>query len=238
MKYLLPKHMLFCMVFALGGCASAINYDMKKDMYVSQKFQPYSVAVNVFRDQRPAEECNGKLSLDHKGFAYTKDSDFTPKISQQISMRFVEHLTKSKLFKQVALENVPGDILKNKNEMETLAKKGFDLLVVGNLKHFYGYQSETMPVAYLFGLSGALLEAMMNPKKVGGLAGYSEVNVIDLRKQNVIWSGEICQEFSQKDVFYDTPSVYALQTLKQANNKFVKQLESVLSEETAELALK
>ena len=140
----------------------------------------------------------------------------------------VKHLDKSKLFKKVELKDVSDGLLENSSMLDDLAKEGVNWVIMGDITHFYGFQSSTGSenVAVLFGVIGVLTEAIANPKTVGGHITYS-IKVIDVNKKEVVWQGEVDYSFKEKDKFYDGPVCYALRALKAANNKLTEKLESL-----------
>jgi hypothetical protein len=157
-------------------------------------------------------------------------------VDAQISQMLVEHFNKAKLFEGIQLLNVDNDLDTNNDEMEKLCTQGVDLVILGKLKHFYGYQSQGAMTAasVMFGALGVLTEAIANPKTVGGVVEYSDVKVVDVKNKKVLWEGTVTHGFEEEDVFYDGPNVYALRALQKANNQFVQDLNNVLEARKAE----
>ncbi len=223
-KAILP--LLPCLL--LVGCATttAINYKLdntvKGDKTISK-----NVVIDVFNDLRSDEEKAGLLTLG-KEIAQTKDKDFKPDVNVQISQMITKHLEKSGLFNSVALEDIDDDIDQNVESMTKLTSEGKDIAIVGNINHFYGYQTKPNQLGGMFGLVGTFTEAFANEKKVGAKTEYVDVKVIDLNKQSVVWQGNIEYEFDEKDTFYDGQVIYSLRGLKEANKKLVEKLESIL----------
>ena len=212
--------LLSCVSF---GCASSVSYKFDKDMHKREKPLNYSAIVDVFEDTRPRTESAGYLD-GKKDHAITSDNLFKPDIVRQVSDMLVKHLKEANVFKSVEVQNVDNELEKNSVAMNQLRSKGFDLVIIANLGHFYGYQSSmtSSGVSVLFGVVGVLAESMANPKVVGAKVEYADVKIIDLNKQKVVWRGNFDHSFEERDTFYDGPVVYALRALKEVNNKFVK----------------
>lgn len=218
---------LIVVVFLTSGCTSSISYKFDKTLYKRKKPLNYSVVVGVFDDARPEEEHSGKLE-GKKGYATTSDKLFKPDVARQVSEMLAKHLREANIFRKVKVESIGSNLLRNPSAMQKLYKKGFRLAIVADLQHFYGYQSgETSRVAssVLFGMIGAITEAIVNPKIVGARVEYSDIEVIDLKSQKAIWRGNLCESFEESDTIYDGPVYYVLQTLKKINDRFAKRFQ-------------
>ncbi|MBF0523405.1 MAG: hypothetical protein HQL24_10180 [Candidatus Omnitrophica bacterium] len=185
----------------------------------------YIVVADVFADNRPGSEKEGKL-YGKDGYATSKDQMFKKDLPLQISQMFVDHLSKAKIFKKIDLLDISNDLDLKQEEMTSLKNKGYNLAIIGKINHFYGYQSDeaATAVAPLFGLVGVLTEAMINPKTVGAKVEYGDVKIIDLDNQKIVWSGNAGHDFEQQVKLYDGPVIYVLRALKETNNKFSRQL--------------
>ncbi len=216
---------MFSMVF-LSGCAAQVKYKFDKDMFVSPEPKHYAVVIDAFADNRPEREKEGKF-YGKDGYAVINDKMFKKDIPLQVSQMLAEHLTKAKVFDSVKVVNVSDDLEVKPEEMTQLKDAGYSLVVIGKLNCFYGYYSDEVSAsvsALLFGAVGAITEALMNPKTVGGKVEYGDVKIIDLVKGTVAWSGNVEHDFEKKEKFYDTPIGYVLKALKETNNNFSKQL--------------
>lgn len=222
----------FCGVFstysmvAFSGCAAQVKYQFDKDSFVSPESKKYAVAVDVFQDNRPEREKEGKL-YGKEGYAVNNDKMFKKDIPRQVSRMLAEHLTKAKVFDKVQVEEVSDDLESKTDEMAGLKNKGYDLAVMGKLNHFYGYYSDEVSAttsAVLFGVVGMMVEAISNPKTVGGKVEYGDVRIIDLARGVVVWSGNVEHAFEKQEKFYDGPVGYVLKALKETNDKFSHQL--------------
>ncbi len=224
-KILCGAFLLFNMV-VLSGCAAQVKYNFDKDLFVSTASKNYAVVIDAFQDNRPDREKEGKL-YGKDGYAISNDKMFKKDIPLQVSQMLAAHLTKAKVFNKVEVMDVPDDLESRLDEMAGLKDKKYDLAVIGKLNHFYGYYSDevsAMSSAILFGLVGAMVEAVANPKTVGGKVEYGDVKIVDLNKGVVVWSGNVEHDFEKQEKFYDGQVGYVLKALKETNNKFSKQL--------------
>lgn len=231
-----PIIAIILLVPLLSGCATTIKYPFTKDLYVSPKPLVCNTIVDTFEDVRPEEEHNGTLKFSNiSSCTFTSDKDFKSCVNVQISEMMVEHFKKAQLFTNVELKDVNNDVGQNITEIEKLRTEGFDLVIFGKIKHFYGFQTGTgsASTAALFGLAGILVEALANPKTVGGNVEYGDIRIFDLNTKQILWQGDIGHEFKEKDAFYNGPVAYALQALREANNKLTqKVVEIKLPEKT------
>lgn len=216
------------LIFFCAGCATAIKYNVDKNQYKDVKSLNYKAIVDVIEDCRGQEEHEGYFLNKHEFFC-TNDKSFKQGIDKQVSQMLVNHLKATKLFNGIELRNVDNDLDKNIQEMEMLKNNGIDFVIIGNLKHFNGFQSQssTEVIGMMFGLVGTLTDMLANPRTVGGNVEYSDVKIIDTGKEKILWEGSIAHEFKEKDTFYDGQNTYALRALKEANNKFAKQLREI-----------
>ncbi|MDD4910204.1 MAG: energy transducer TonB [Candidatus Omnitrophica bacterium] len=176
----------------------------------------YKVLVDVFEDARPAGERSG--TGNRKGFIYTNDKMFRDNVDVQISKMLAEHLRKARVFTSVEFRDI------NLEDAAMLNKDGVELVIDGDIRHFYGFQKGAAGASVLFGMVGVLAEAMANPKTVGADVEYGNIRVIDVAGRRILWEGNVRHSFEDKDVFYDGPAAYAVRALKEANNKFVQEL--------------
>lgn len=211
------------LVLFLSGCAANIKYAFDKDLYKKDEPMNYAVIVDVFKDNRPSEERDGNFRKK-EGYLSTGNKDFKPEVEKQISGMLVEHLKSARIFKHIELKDVPDNLDLDIDTMQQLQQEGVDLAILGNLEHFYGYQSGSAGGAVMFGLVGVLTEAMINPKTVGANVEYSNVKIVDLKNKKILWQGDIEYNFEDRVTFYDSPVIYALRGLKKLNDKFCLKL--------------
>lgn len=215
-------------VLLLSGCASTIAYTYDRSLFRPKPFQ-YRAVVDFFEDTRTKSE---KIGLSPEGTAeiYTTDEDFQPNIPRQASEALAKHLSKARYFQTVSVADVPDDIDTNPEEMKAWADKGTDIVIMGRIKHFYGYQTEPSAMGMAFGAIGALTEMIANPKKVGGKTTYSPIKVVDLRNQKILLEEELESSLDTTVTCYRGQAAYAIDTLKQVNHEFLKKLDKRLSE--------
>jgi|GEM_PF-4449680 len=227
------------LIFSCAGCATSIKYKVDKAQYKNAKPLDYTLAVDIVEDVRPAAEHDGTFYNTHDYYT-TQDKRFKPGVGKQISQTLVDHFKAARAFTIIELRNVDNDLDKNPQEMELLRKEGVDLAVIGNLKHFYGFQSQSpaeVLAGVMFGAIGALTEMIANPRTVGGKVEYADVKIIDLDKKKILWQGSIEHEFREKDTFYDGQKAYALRALKETNNKFVKKIREICEADQDQIAV-
>lgn len=213
----------------LTGCASTIKYSFTNDLYKREMPMDYNVIVDVFEDIRTQDEHDGIFQTNDK-FMYTKDKDFKPDVNLQISKAIADHLTESKMFNAVKVEDVDNGLYQDIEAMEILKNRGVDLVITGDIKHFYGFLSGSAGTSVALGVLGVLAEAMANPKTVGANVEYDNIKIIDLNNKQVLWQGGLKHDFREKDTFYDSQVIYALRALKEVNNKFTKKIDNILDE--------
>lgn len=213
---------------SLAGCATAIRYTYDRSLFRPKPFQ-YRAVVDVFEDARTKSE---RMGLSEEGTVeiYTTDHDFEPNVARQISEALAKHLNKARYFQMVSVDDVPDDIDLDPEKMKAWADKGIDIVIVGRIKHFYGYQTEPSPMGVAFGLIGAVTEMVANPKKVGGKTAYSPIKVVDLRNQRVVLNEEMEKSFDTTVTYYRGQAAYALDTLKEINHEFLRRLDTSLAE--------
>lgn len=215
-------------ILFVSGCASNIVYEVDKDMYASVKRMNYNVVIDVFEDKRPEEEHSGiwmdKEGKEQKVFDYTADKNFNNNVAKQITEMLATHIKEANLFDKVELR----DIDKQK-DIETLNKEGRDIVIVGDLEHFYGFQNKSSSIlGVLLGPISVAIE-MANKKNVGGYVSFN-IKVLDAKRNKVVWQGTIEDKFEEKDAFFKGPVAYALRSLKQANNRFIEVLEKTMAQ--------
>lgn len=214
------------LIMLVSGCATVINYGLHNVPLYNPSLN-YNVVIDIFHDLRPQEEHLGTVNL-HGISLYTKDKKFKADIETQISKMLAAHLKKTKLFKKIEVQNIADDLEQNTAEINRLQNKSIDIVITGNIKHFYGFQSgDCGAPGILFGAVGVLCESLLNPKTVGSEIEYSGIKIIDLNLKKVLWEGNIRFAVKERDIFYDGPVTYALRGLKATNNKFYQKLKDI-----------
>ncbi len=227
---LLKLSAVFILAVTLSGCATPVKYGINKDLYRDNKPSQHKVLVDVFNDKRPLSERELSVNQDNK-FLWTIDKNFTPDVALQASQMLAEHLRATNLFQDVKLEDIADNFIVDEKSTTLITQGGIDIVVVGDLSHFYGFQSQgaEMIAGVLFGAVGVLTDAMLNPRQVGGCVEYDNVKIIYLPQKRILWEGKIAYDFNEKDTFYDGPPVYALRAFKEANNRFSEKVASVVN---------
>ena len=144
------------------------------------------------------------------------------------------HLDKTNLFKSVKSKDIGEFSIENGKLIDGLINEGYDILILADLYHFYGYQSgkaSSNTAAFLFGAAGVLVEAMANKKIVGGRAALGDLKIVDLKNKKILWEGDLNYDFERKDTFYNGAQSYAIEALKQVNDKLAIQINEVLNNE-------
>lgn len=175
---------IFIMIF-LSGCASfrtfSVGYDLNPlHVGLANKTYPLSVRVAKFQDVRPNEEKykhdrekTDTLDLDD----YTYDQDLSGPLAEQITKMTIDHLRFSNIFREVGLADFSTEQV-NEKKVHDLAERGVNLLITGEIKHFYCYYdrrpSSELGMLILGGLiggvsSGALVIATQPSYTVGTL---------------------------------------------------------------------
>lgn len=228
---------LVCSMLGMAGCASTTPIRYKMD---ARPLRPTPHAqrllVAVFEDARPSMERVRKDDFGQQDFD-TSDKDFKPEITRQITTALAEHLKRAHVVQTYFVEDVPGDLATNPDAMNALAANGIEVALIGRLTHFRGFQHGMMPGAMLFGLAGFLVETVANPKYVGGHVAYSPLTVIDVKRQRVLWQGEVEHQFDDKQTFYKGHVTYALDALKEANAKVAQVVDDALTNRQRELTM-
>lgn len=238
-SYIKKLKLLFVLLFVISlffsGCASSIKYKFDKNLYTTNNTMHYRVLIDIFEDVRPQEE-HDRTFIQEKRVYTSGDNMFKGNISQNVTLMLAKHLMKVKIFDKVEVEDVSNDLEQRADEMQSLATKGIDLVILGNLKHFYGYQSPSYGgLLVCLGPLGPLMEAAANPKTVGGEVEYAGIKIVDLREKKILWRGNINYTFEEKDIFYDGSPAYALRALKEVNNKFSQRVDRELRKEMGTL---
>jgi hypothetical protein len=127
----------------LYGCGGyAIKYDFKKSDFInSDSARALQVVILPLDDMRPPEERleQEREALDKpEAGNYTCDEEFKGTVSEEISKMIAKHLKHSKVFSRVEFRSVP---MANANEkfLDSLRAKGVDMILVGEIDHFYSY---------------------------------------------------------------------------------------------------
>lgn len=221
----------FISVF-LSGCAGApLKYSFKENIFKSEPPLTHNIAIGLFEDIRPQEEHDASLRPKSLN-AYTDDKILPSNVNREVCSLLAEHLKESKLANSSEIKELSDDIDKNIGQMELLKKDGIDIIIIGKLKHFYGYQEALPDGICCFGALGVLVEASSNPKTVGGKVEYTSVKFIDVGKKRVLWEGNFEYSFEKEEKWYKGAPAYALVALKEINNKLAEKLHALFVEES------
>ncbi|MBF0593404.1 MAG: hypothetical protein HQL22_00395 [Candidatus Omnitrophica bacterium] len=222
---------LMLAMLSLVGCASLapVKYSLGGDLYKGSSSGKV-LLVSVLKDTRPEAEHTGQKSGNMP--LYTGDGDFKPDVALQISQQLADHLKSSGLFNTVILQRVNDDL--DTEAMQKLSDQGIDYVLVGNINHFFGYQSAVNGAGSFFGALGVTIEAMANPKTAQARSEYTDLKMIDLKQHKILWQGDVEYSFEKKVTFYDGAIAYSLQGLKEVNNKLARQLDEALKSEAGQ----
>ena len=215
-------------ITALTGCATAVQYGYDSTLYSKKAPHELQALIKPFQDLRTPDEHDGTFSAT-KDYFYTQDKIFKKDIGAQVTKAVKKHLEKAKVFKKVEIRELNG-AADDPKILEELKDSGFDILISGDLHHFYGYQSGKISsrTASMFGLAGYLTEAMANKKIIGGRASLGDVKVIDVKAGKILWQGNIDYDYEKKITFYLDPQTYAIEALKMVDDKLVRQVDQAI----------
>jgi hypothetical protein len=222
----------------MAGCARTTPIRYKMD---ARPLRPtphvQRLLVAVFEDARPSTERTQKAADFGQRDLETSDKDFKPEVTRQIATALAEHLTQAQVAQTCLVEDVPADLASHPEALNALAAKEIDVVLTGRLTHFRGFLHGMMPGAMLFGLAGVLVETVANPKYVGGHVAYSPLTVIDVKRQRILWQGEVGHQFDDKQTLYKGHVAYALDALKEANAKVAQIVDHALTSRQRELTM-
>ncbi len=141
----------------LSGCGGGykIQYSLNEnDLIMSQSALPLKVCVAKFTDNRPPED-RQKVARKDKKYSdvgdYTYDEGFEGEVSQEITNMIVKHLNYSGVFKHVSVAPSTSEAV-SQTTLDAMRNKGFDAVMVGEIKHFYGYYDNHGIRQLLYGL--------------------------------------------------------------------------------------
>ncbi len=175
---------------AVTGCSYQINYGLnQRDIVRAKAPQKLRVAVVVIADQRDeAERLKDarKLRGDADAGDYTYDKDFKGNVSVEISKMLAKHLQYGQCFESV--EFVAADSKKpSLTENVQLRELGYDAVLTGSLRSFYGYYDRNSSREFLLTTaipgSVALVTGFMSvkteEKSMGGMfpMSYTETKI-------------------------------------------------------------
>lgn len=147
---------LTIVALAVTGCSYQINYGLNQHDIVRAKApQKLRVAVIAIADERESAE-RLKDARKERGDAdagdYTYDSDFKGDVSVEISKMLAKHLQYGQCFENV--EFVTADP-RNPSLAENahLRELGYDAVLSGSLKSFYGYYDRNSGREFLLGVA-------------------------------------------------------------------------------------
>ncbi len=163
------NRMLMVVIFAVpffGGCGYAIRYNLnQREIVKSSSPAPLKVQVATFSDKRDGVE-REKSARKAKGVPdagdYTYDKEFRGKVAEEMTKMLVNHLNYSNVFSSQATPAAFSSAQLSDALLDSLARKGFDAVLTGELANFYGYYDQNLgrALAYMLPLgvaSGLLL---------------------------------------------------------------------------------
>lgn len=224
----MKKSLLLPLLFLLSGCATtSLNYHID-DTYSTDTHFNFKVAVNSFQDSRPEDEKLKDIGHERIGF-YTNDETFKNNAGGATSECLLNHLKQINIFSSIDTVDFPFDLETSPEQMKSLSDKGYDFAITANMVHCVGFQLSESSGGAEFGALGILADAMANPRTVGAKVEYNPIKIIDLKNQRVIWCDSVEYNYEKKVTFYSGPNAYLIDGLKGANNKFIKELVTVLN---------
>lgn len=189
----------------LNGCKHPIKYGLNpRDILISKEILPMKVAVIEFTDIRPQEE-REKSSREEKGFSdigdYTYDKNFKGEVAEAITTMLIDHLRYAKIFSEVKSIAFAGEGL-SKDNIDVFKQKGFDAVIVGKIKNFYGYYDRNVAREFIFMLPG-LASAIVMPSIVDPYS-FSESLVGVLVEAGILFSGTYLETLVKRDIEWKT----------------------------------
>lgn len=222
---------IFCVVVVFAsGCAprQSIKYSMDDVTGLNNSpFAQSTLVLKTFGDHRKPLETDCKkfdvstVRKNEKLYYYNCDNHYkSDSIARDITKVVAEHINKSKLFREVVLEDIP--------------PSSAEYLLMGNITKFDGLKQFSVGsvVAAQFGLLGALVNLAID-------SNYEATTVLDglqlvrLKDNTVLWKGDVTGHIEGADMAdaYGWTSYHkANQSLKEANSKLVISLAGVESE--------
>jgi len=228
---LLQNLIIFIVIFIGAGCTKSIKYKFDNIPIAEpdSRRQEMSVAVVPFKDIRPENEMDPGYYYSKKNTVdkMFKDHDITKGVAQAI----VDHFNHVQLFKKTEMLDKSSmapspDIVEKANHL------GYDALLTGKLKHFYGvgYDSLFDMVVFPFTVipSVAIIALPITLIQDNNHKGFIEV--IDLQLINtfdgsILWSDSVSQQNKNSFATIE-PERIVIETLRDLIKKIVNLIES------------
>ena len=221
-------------IVVLGGtgCTAVVKYDLK-DAYMARpdsKRQGMRVAVAPLQDMRPEQEKNppGGMSMGQTSDKMFKDGD----VPRGMAEALVAHFNHVQLFKAAEIVDKSCTV-PSADVVEKMKSLGYDALLTGKVKHFYGAGYPTVFDAVAIALAVIPITAivtvpimLIQDNQNEGYVEIIDVQLTDTTSGGVLWSGSFSKKMEMKyaDVY---PARAASETLKEIANEIVKQIESL-----------
>jgi hypothetical protein len=224
----------FPFLLGAGIDPAAENHVLK-----AEKRLPITIGVVMFSDSRPDEEVSSKIRKETCKFGtpsyFTSDGYSTEKtLTRSLSYQIYKDLQIADIFKNVEFlkECSTEEIIKNGIPNRLI--NNVDAILVGNIKHFYGYSEAPQPNGSGYpGLMGYMLVEAMKERVEYSYEGYSQltdVKLIDTSNLRVLWEGNVDQNIKSESAVDKNPltkTQVASRSFHGAINKLVKELDKL-----------
>ncbi|GEM_PF-2619626 len=232
MKNRLAVCMIVLTAVTSFGCTTIIKYDLNDLGPASSnaKRQEMKVAIAPFQDLRPEHEKNPPSSFSDQTVrdSMFKDSD----VPRNMSEAFVTHLNHVRLFKTVEMTDRTASIL-SPTVLEKLRGQGYDMLMTGKIKRFYGVGHATgldmvavglalIPVTVVVTVPAMLIQQNDHETSVELI----DLQLTDISTDSIVWSGSF-QRNKQLEYNDVMPARAISDTLKEIVQEVVKQIEAI-----------
>lgn len=236
------------------GTASAfeVKYELNGiDIPEAPRTIDKKLAVIIFDDARPAIEISARArseALVEKSTYYTEDEPYTidrskdtATVAQQISKAIAKHFAYCNLFKKADYVSIKASDISEAKNTKTLKKH--DLVMMGTIKHYYGFYKTAgeinnnavaggMAACAVGGAAGGAIGGLVAydqeravPKKLEGYTQLTDIKLIDLASGKTIWTGEVKEHFKEtREDYANTKYNEAHKSLREAINRLVKMI--------------
>ncbi len=197
---------------------------------------PISIGVVMFSDSRPNEEVSSKDRKEICKFGtpsyYTSDGYSAEKtLTRSLSYQIYKDLQLADIFKNIEFlkEYSTDEIVKN--GIPDKLKNNVDAILIGNIKHFYGYSEAPQPNGAGYpGLAGYMLVEAMKKQVEYSYEGYTQltdVKLINASDSKILWEGSIDESVKSENAVDKNPlakTQVAAISFHGAINKLVREL--------------
>jgi hypothetical protein len=163
-------YVMIAVVFAVTqflfiGCGYQINYVLNDEKILhAAKATPLKVRVAQMKDAREdiEKEASGRKNSGYEDFTdYTYDKGFRGNVPGDITSMLVNHLNYSGVFNPPAMVSSihSGDI--SDAALDSLGQSGFDALLVGEIRNFYGYYDQNIGRQMLYEIPLAVASGLL-----------------------------------------------------------------------------